>query len=139
MYNVDYLLTNVLEWDKLATLINGQSVNGFDKRVAAGLLKVLLKTKTNYSYQVASRKTQEFNPQVKSEVRLLLANSIEDVFASADIATWVAFNYEHIDEQVLKTIRVLDIHCKPQDNIGFYLHASKLFFAANDEERVGGI
>ena len=139
MYNVDYLLTNVLEWDKLATLINGQSVNGFDKRVAAGLLKVLLKTKTNYSYQVASRKTQEFNPQVKSEVRLLLANSIEDVFASADIATWVAFNYEHIDEQEFKTIRVLDIHCKPQDNIGFYLHASKLFFAANDEERVGGI
>ena len=139
MHNVDHLLANVLEWDKLATLINGQSVNGFDKRVAAGLLKVLLKTKTNYSYQVASRKTQEFNPQVKSEVRLLLANSIEDVFASADIATWVAFNYEHIDEQVLKTIRVLDIHCKPQDNIGFHLHASKLFFAANDEERVGGI
>ena len=76
---------------------------------------------------------------MKLEVRLLLANSIEDVFASADIATWEAFNYEHIDEQVLKTIRVLDIHCKPQDNIGFYLHASKLFFAANDEERVGGI
>ena len=139
MYNVDNLLANVLEWDKLATLINGQSVNGFDKRVAAGLLKVLLKTKTNYSYQVAARKTIEFDPQVKTEVRLLLANSIEDVFASADIATWVAFNYEHIDEQVLKTIRVLDIHCKPQDNIGFYLHASKLFFAANDEERVGGI
>ena len=62
MYNVDNLLANVLEWDKLATLINGQSVNAFDKRVAAGLLKVLLKTKTNYSYQVASRKTQEFNP-----------------------------------------------------------------------------
>ena len=139
MYNVDNLLANVLEWDKLATLIDGQSVHGFDKRVAAGLLKVLLKTKTNYSYQVASRKTQEFNCQVKTEVRLLLANSIEDVFASADIATWVAFNYEHIDEQVLATIRVLDIHCKPQDNIGFYLHASKLFFAANDEERVGGI
>ena len=136
---MDNLFANVLEWDKLATLISGQSVNGFDKRVAAGLLKVLLKTKTNYSYQVASRKTQEFNPQVKAEVRLLLANSIEDVFASADIATWVAFNYEHIDEQVLATICVLDIHCKPQDNIGFYLHASKLFFAANDEERVGGI
>ena len=136
---MDNLLANVLEWDKLATLINGQSVNGFDKLVAAGLLKVLLKTKTNYSYQVAARKTQEFDPQVKAEVRLLLANSIEDVFASADIATWIAFNYEHIDEQVLKTIRVLDIHCKPQDNIGFYLHASKLFFAANDEERVGGI
>ena len=76
---------------------------------------------------------------MKTEVRLLLANSIEDVFASADIATWVAFNYEHIDEQVLKTICVLDIHCRPQDNIGFYLHASKLFFAANDEDRVGGI
>ena len=136
---MDNLLANVLEWDKLATLINGQSVNGFDKRVAAGLLKVLLKTKTNYSYQVAARKTKEFNPQVQAEVRLVLANSLEDVFASADIATWVAFNYEHIDEQVLATIRVLDIHCKPQDNIGFYLHASKLFFAANDEERVGGI
>ena len=64
MYNVDHLLANVLEWDKLATLINGQSVNGFDKRVAAGLLKVLLKTKTNYSYKVAARKTKEFNPQV---------------------------------------------------------------------------
>ena len=95
---MENLLANVLEWDKLATLIDGQSVHGFDKRVAAGLLKVLLKTKTNYSYQVASRKTQEFNPQVRTEVRLLLANSIEDVFASADIATWVAFNYEHINE-----------------------------------------
>ena len=61
------------------------------------------------------------------------------MFTSADIATWVAFNYEHIDEQVLATTRVLDIHCVPQDNIGFYLHASKLFFAANDDERAGGI
>ena len=63
-YNVDNLLANVLEWDKLAALIDGQAVNGFNKRVAAGLLKVLLKTKTNYSYKVAGKKTKEFNPQV---------------------------------------------------------------------------
>ena len=48
----------------------------------------------------------------------MLANNLEDVFASADIATWVAFNYEHINEQVLATIRMLDIHCRPSDNIG---------------------
>ena len=64
MYNVDNLFANVLEWDKLATVIDGQAVNGFDKRAAAGLLKVLLKTKTNYSYKVAAKKTKEFNPQV---------------------------------------------------------------------------
>ena len=110
---MDNLLASVLEWDKLATLIDGQAVNGFNKRVAAGLLKVLLKTKTNYSYQVAARKTKEFNPQVQAEVRLVLANSLEDLFASADIATWVAFNYEYMNEQVLQTVRVLDIHCTP--------------------------
>ena len=103
------------------------------------MLKVLVVVKSNYSYQVAARKTKEFNAAVKLEVRLLLANSLDDVFASGDIATWVAFNYEHMNEQVLQTIRVLDRNFEPTDDICLQLHASKLFFATSDAERLGGI
>ena len=70
---------------------------------------------------------------------MLLANSLDDVFASNDIATWVAFNYEHMNEQVLQTIRVLDRNFEPTDDICLQLHASKLFFATSDAERLGGI
>ena len=91
------------------------------------MLKVLVVVKSNYSYQVAARKTKEFNNSVQLEVRLLLANSLDDVFASGDIATWVAFNYEHMNEQVLQTIRVLDRNFEPTDDICLQLHASKLF------------
>ena len=34
-------------WDKLAKLIEGQSVSGFSNAAAAGLLKLLINTKTN--------------------------------------------------------------------------------------------
>ena len=50
------LLLNTRGWDKLAALIDGQAVNGFQVREAAGLLKVLVVVKSNYSYQVAARK-----------------------------------------------------------------------------------
>ena len=72
---------NTRGWEKLAALIDGQAVNGFQVREAAGLLKVLVVVKSNYSYQVAARKTKEFNANVQLEVRLLLANSLDDVFA----------------------------------------------------------
>ena len=55
---------NTRGWDKLAALIDGQAVNGFQVREAAGLLKVLVVVKSNYSYQVAARKTKEFNANV---------------------------------------------------------------------------
>ena len=58
------LLLNTRGWDKLAALIDGQAVNGFQVREAAGLLKVLVVVKSNYSYQVAARKTKEFNDSV---------------------------------------------------------------------------
>ena len=58
------LLLNTRGWDKLAALIDGQAVNGFQVREAAGLLKVLVVVKSNYSYQVAARKTKEFNNAV---------------------------------------------------------------------------
>lgn len=69
----------------------------------------------------------------------MLANSLDDCYASGEIATWVAFNYESMDEQVLKTIRVLDKNCEAGDNIQLQLHASKLFIAENDEQISGGI
>ena len=69
---------------------------------------------------------------------MVLANALDDCFATGDVATWVAFNYECINAQVLETIRLLDRFCKPNDKIPLQLHASKLFFAANDLERQGG-
>jgi hypothetical protein len=50
----------------------------------------------------------------------------------------VAFNFQSIDEQVLATIRVLDVSWEDGDNVGVQLYASKLFFAQNDDERLGG-
>ena len=70
---------------------------------------------------------------------MLLAKSLDDCYASGEIATWVAFNFESIDEHLLDSIRVLDLNSKPGDNIRLQLQASKLFFAANDAERLGGI
>ena len=69
---------------------------------------------------------------------MILANALDDCFATGDVATWVAFNYECINAQVLETIRLLVRFCKPNDKIPLQLHASKLFFAANDLERQGG-
>ncbi len=43
-------------WDKLAKLVEGQSVSGFSNRAAAGLLKLLINTKTNYSYKLLPEK-----------------------------------------------------------------------------------
>jgi hypothetical protein len=126
-------------WDKLATLIEGQSMSGLSNAAAAGLLKLLINTQTNYSYRVAASKSTEFNPNQLTKIRLLLADSLDDCYASGEIATWVAFNYEYIDEQVMQSIRVLDLHSKPNDNIKIQLQASKLFFAQNDDERLGGI
>jgi hypothetical protein len=51
----------------------------------------------------------------------------------------VAFNFQSIDEQVLATIRVLDVSWEDGDNVGVQLYASKLFFAQNDDERLGAI
>ncbi len=126
-------------WDRLAKLVEGQSVSGFSNRAAAGLLKLLINAKTNYSYRVASSKIRDLDKAEEMQIRLLLANSLDDCFASGEIATWVAFNFEQIDEQVLATIRVLDLNWEDEDNIGIQLQAWKLFFAQNDDERLGGI
>jgi len=40
---------------------------------------------------------------------------------------------------VLATIRVLDVSWEDGDNVGVQLYASKLFFAQNDDERLGGV
>ena len=72
-------------------------------------------------------------------IRLLLARSLDDCFVSGEIATWVAFNYERVNLQVLVTIRVLDCNFKSNENIPLQLHASKLLFARNDEERLAAI
>ncbi len=65
-------------WDKLAKLIEGQSVSGLSNSAAVGLLKLLINTKKNYAYRMAVTK-----------IRLLLADSLDDCYASGEIATWV--------------------------------------------------
>ena len=135
MENLTY---KTIGWDRLVKLVEGQSVSGFSNRAAAGLLKLLINTKTNYAYKVAANKIKDLHPCEETQIRLLLANSLDDCFASGEIATWVAFNFQSIDEQVLATIRVLDVSWEDGDNVGVQLYASKLFFAQNDDERLGG-
>ena len=53
--SMDNLLSKTSSWDNLAKLIDGQSSKELTIRKAAGLLKVLVNTKTEYSYQVAAR------------------------------------------------------------------------------------
>jgi hypothetical protein len=137
-YRAENLTIDTNGWDKLVALIEKQAVSGFDVRTAAGMLKVLIVSKCSQSYEIAGRKTAEFSPQVRKEVRLVLADALDDCFATGDVATWVAFNYECINDQVIQTIRLLDRFCLPNDKIALQLHASKLFFAANDLERQGG-
>ena len=42
------------------------------------------------------------------------------------------------DENKLGRRRVLDVSWEDGDNVGVQLYASKLFFAQNDDERLGG-
>jgi hypothetical protein len=100
-YRAENLTIDTNGWDKLVALIEKQSVSGFDVRTAAGMLKVLIVSKCSQSYEIAGRKTAEFSPQVRKEVRLVLADALDDCFATGDVATWVAFNYECINDQVI--------------------------------------
>jgi hypothetical protein len=59
---MENLTANTSGWDKLAKLAEGQSVSGFSNRAAAGLLKLLINTKTNYSCKVAASKMNDFDP-----------------------------------------------------------------------------
>ncbi len=68
---------------------------------------------------MAGRNTAEFSPQVRKKVRLVLANALDDCFATGDVAAWVAFNCECINDQVLATIRLLDKFCEPNGKIDF--------------------
>ena len=137
--SMDNLLSKTSGWDNLAKLVDGQSGEELTVRKAAGLLKVLVNTKTDYSYEVAARISAQFDQQMLLTIRLLLARSLDDCFISGEIATWVAFNYERVNLQVLATIRVLDCNLKSDDNVPLQLHASKLLFARNDEERLAAI
>ena len=84
---MENLTANTSGWDKLAKLVEGQSVSGFSNLAAAGLFKLLINTKTNYSYKVAASKMNDFNPASETQIRLLLADSLDDCFASGEIAT----------------------------------------------------
>ena len=53
--SIDNLLSKTSGWDNLAKLIDGQSGKELAIRKVAGLLKLLVNTKTEYSYQVAAR------------------------------------------------------------------------------------
>lgn len=56
-HTMENLTGNTSKWDALAKLIDGQAVHGFSTRAAAGLLKVLINAKSEFSLQVARRKT----------------------------------------------------------------------------------
>ena len=58
---IENLTMETTGWDKLAKLVEGQSVSGFSNAAAAGLLKLLINTKTNYAYRVAAIKSKDFD------------------------------------------------------------------------------
>ncbi len=81
------LLGNTSGWDNLAKLIGGQSGKELTFRKVAGLPKVLVNSKTDYSYQVAARIQTSIDQQMLLKIRLLLARSLDDCFISGEIAT----------------------------------------------------
>ncbi len=76
--SMENLTARTSGWDKLSKLVEGQSVSGFFNCAAAGLLKLLINTKTDYSYRVAASKLKDFNPAEEMTIRMLLANSLDD-------------------------------------------------------------
>ncbi len=67
---------------------------------------------------MAANKIKDFYPTKETQIRPLLANSLDDCFASGEIATWMAFNFQSIYEQVLVTIHIFYVSWEDGDNIG---------------------